>query len=205
MKKLLLNKPDYSLQQVRMGDLDISSDFFTSFIESYSPYYRDWFEKKRDDNALTVKENGLLRGFLKLKIEDVDEDYSDISPIFLPARRLKISSLKVEPNDADISRLFMEIALAEARINNVDEIYATMISDSDYKIRLAGYLEKWGFRKVGRKFSFGIVEDIFTLPVSPAENDRNLIIKPSEFLYEYDSASNPQSIFRYDFCKSEKS
>lgn len=147
----------------RMGDLDLSSPFFDSFIESYGNPYREWFERKRNDKVWLFNESDRLRGLLKLKLEDETEDYTDITPIFIPKRRLKICSLKVEPNDAEISRVFMETALREASRCRVSDIYATLAANSSYKSKLVRYLEKWGFRVVGTKYSNSVVEDVFAL------------------------------------------
>lgn len=194
MDCMTLKRPALSLSQARMGDLDISSPFFASFVSSYLPYYYEWFEKKHNDKVLIVSEDYNIRGLLKLKLENPDEDYSDISPIFEPLKRLKICSLKVEPNDADISSIFMRTTIATAIARNVDEIYATITSDSDYKIKLLNYLHKWGFRRVGQKFSYGLLEDVVALRTSAISDS---IVK--SVIDEYNSSSDKKGLLRYDF------
>lgn len=190
---MTLKRPALSPGLVRMGDLDISSPFFASFVDAYLPYYYDWFEKKHNDKVLIVSEDDNIRGLLKLKLENPDEDYSDISPIFQPLKRLKICSLKVEPNDADISSIFMRTTIATAITRHVDEIYATITSRSVYKPKLLNYLHKWGFRRVGQKFSYGILEDVVALRTSSISDS---IVK--SVIDEYNSSSDKKGLLRYD-------
>ena len=65
---------------------------------------------------------------LKLKIEDVDEDYSDIIPLFPKAKRLKICSLKVDYTGEKLGERFMRIIFDHALENKVDEIYVTIFN-----------------------------------------------------------------------------
>ena len=45
---------------------------------------------------LSVSYTHLILGFLYLKTEDESENYSDITPVFKPMRRLKVGTFKVE-------------------------------------------------------------------------------------------------------------
>lgn len=145
----------------RFGDLDIYQTFFDSFRCGYAPYYSEWVELKKNDKVYTVKESDELVGFMKLKPEYEDEDYSDIHPVLSPSRRLKISSLKVTAHNRNIGSWFMSVALLEAKEMNASEIYATLLSDCEYKESLVKYLTKWGFQFHGKKNSHRIVEDVY--------------------------------------------
>ena len=145
----------------RFGDLDISQPFFDSFRDSYEPYYSEWVELKKDDKVYTVKESDELVGFMKLKPEFEEEDYSDIYPLLSPARRLKICSLKVTAHNLNIGSWFMSVALLEAKGMGASEIYATLLSDCDYKDSLVKYFTKWGFQFHGKKHSHQIIEDVY--------------------------------------------
>lgn len=194
MEKLTRYSKGYVLNSVRMRDMDLSSPFFISFIKSYLPYYYHWLEKKRNDKVLIVSEKDNIRGMMKLKLENPGEDYSDISPVFLPKRRLKISSFKVEPNDADISGFFMRTAFREALRLNTEEIYATLASNADYRIKLLGFLEKWGFQRVGIKYSCGLAEEVLAVSTDSISKDYINSIR-----LEHDSYSNKETFLRFDF------
>lgn len=140
------------LQEVPFGTLSLDDAFFTSFKEEYAPYYYEWFKKKRHDPVYVAKDkNGCLQALLKLKVETEDEDYSNIWPRFMPARRLKISALKVEYTGQKLGERFLRIIFDEAIRSHVGEIYVTIFSSSRLRKRLIAMLMKWGFEKWGFK------------------------------------------------------
>ena len=59
-----------------------------------------WFMRKFDEEAyITINSNnGKLLSFLYLKVEDADENYSDMTPPLPPKRRLKVGTFKVISN-----------------------------------------------------------------------------------------------------------
>lgn len=158
-------KSHYFIEGVRFGDLCIGSPFFNSFKNSYGDYYLRWFEKKRMDNVFIHRDNNRLMALLKLKIEDESEDYSEMSQKFRPARRLKISSLKVEPNDKGIGEMFMEVIINFAIENRITEIYGTIPIELDQHDKLITYLLKHGFTHNGFKTSDYLIEEVFSLQI----------------------------------------
>ena len=73
-------------------------------------------------------ENNKIKALLKLKIENETEDYSNIIPNFKPKKRLKICSFKVSlSSQSGVGKTFLEMSLASARKNKIEEIYAKIM------------------------------------------------------------------------------
>lgn len=140
------------LKVEQMKELDINDRFFNTFKQEYNPYYCDWFRKKGNDAVYVSRyDNDKIQAILKLKIEDEKEDYSNISPIFSPQRRLKICSLKVEYTGQKMSERFLFLCFQTAIDNAVDQIYITIFPNSSLRKRLVGILKQWGFDYWGIK------------------------------------------------------
>lgn len=148
----LVNYKVLNVQKLKFGRINIEDVFFTSLKEDYVGFDK-WFIKKYDEEAyITVNSNnGLLLSFLYLKIEDKDENYTDISPTFTSKRRLKIGTFKVINNGFRLGERFMKIIFDNALKNKVDEIYVTIFDKRDEQRRLIDLLEQWGFVLWGKK------------------------------------------------------
>src|SRR5690606_6917792 len=94
LEKIVSENPnlvDYnvlSVKKQRFGDIDLSDSFFDSFKEDYLGFEK-WFIKKTDETAYVTLNRGKILSFLYLKVENINEVYSDIEPIFQPKKRLK--------------------------------------------------------------------------------------------------------------------
>lgn len=150
-------------EEKKMKDFDFNDSFFQSFVEAYEPYYWDWIEKKKEDGVFVSYSNGNILGFLKLKIEDVNEDYSTMQPSLPPARRMKISSFKVSDHNHEVSNTLFSRVLNEAINASVQEIYATIPLDKSYTYQLERFLIKRGFKRYGTQISHTIKEDVYIL------------------------------------------
>jgi predicted nucleic acid-binding protein len=150
----LVNYKVLNVQKLKFGRINLDDDFFSSLKEDYSGFDK-WFIKKYDDEAyITVNSNnGLLLSFLYLKVEDKDENYSDITPAFSSKKRLKIGTFKVINNGFRLGERFMKIIFDNALKNKVDEIYVTIFNKRDEQKRLIDLLEQWGFVFWGTKNS----------------------------------------------------
>lgn len=140
------------VKKVKFGELSIGDPFFDTFKEEYQPYYLDWFRKKADNDVFVSQnqENHVL-ALLKLKTEDEKENYDDIFPRFKPAKRLKISSFKVEYTGHKLGERFMRIIFDQALAAKVNEIYVTIFDTSKPRRRLMDMISRWGFEKKGVK------------------------------------------------------
>ena len=148
----LVNYKVLNVQKLKFGRINLNDDFFTSLKEDYIGFDK-WFIKKFDEEAyITVNSNnGLLLSFLYLKVEDNDEVYSDIVPVFTSKKRLKVGTFKVINNGFRLGERFMKIIFDNALKNNVDEIYVTIFDKRDEQKRLIDLLEIWGFVLWGTK------------------------------------------------------
>ncbi|MEO7049690.1 MAG: PIN domain-containing protein [Ferruginibacter sp.] len=139
-----------SVAKVLFGNINVSNSFFDSFRNDYSGFDK-WYKRKSDGIAYVCYFNKVLVGFLYLKIEDPDENYRDITPVFKRAKRLKIGTLKVGINGYRIGERFLKIVFDNALINKVEEIYVTIFGRTPEQLRLIELLEDWGFVKYGMK------------------------------------------------------
>lgn len=141
-----------AIRRVRFGSLDIDDRFFNSFKADYEPYYHCWFMSKMNDSVYIAQDgNGCLRGLLKLKCEDMNDDPGDITPRMKPVKRLKIASLKAHFTGQKLGQRFMRIVFDTAIRNHVEEIYVTLFKNSSQMCRLVGMIEQWGFTFYGYK------------------------------------------------------
>lgn len=148
----LVNYKVLNVQKLKFGRINLDDDFFTSLKEDYTGFDK-WFIKKFDEEAyITINSNnGLLLSFLYLKVEDKDENYTDISPVFVRKKRLKVGTFKVINNGFRLGERFMKIIFDNALKNKVDEIYVTIFDKRDEQRRLIDLLEQWGFVLWGKK------------------------------------------------------
>lgn len=140
------------VRTAKFGDLSLNDVFFETFIREYHTNYLKWFNSKAEDLVyISEDESKSLKALLKLKVEGPEEDYSDITPIFPKAKRLKICSFKVDYTGEKLGERFMRIIFDHALKDNVDEIYVTIYNTSKIRKRLIDLLERWGFNKWGKK------------------------------------------------------
>jgi hypothetical protein len=157
------NLADYEVLSVRkesFGDVGVSDSFFDSFREDY-PGFDRWFLRKSEEDAYVCREGDRIVAFLYLKTEDERELYHDISPPFVPKRRLKIGTFKVELNGYKIGERFLKIIFDNAIRQHVDEIYVTIYLTSVERERLAKLLTDYGFTHHGQKQSTGGPEQVY--------------------------------------------
>jgi len=177
-----------AVKQAFFGNIDLNDSFFDSFKRDYVGFDK-WFNKKCDKIAYICQEAGTILGFLYLKIEDETENYSSISPIFKPKRRLKIGTFKVEATGFRLGERFLKIIFDNALKNNVDEIYTTMFDERAELNALADLLTRWGFKKHGQKITESGKEDVFVKSMdkyypnlSVKQNYPNILYKRQKFI-----------------------
>jgi hypothetical protein len=174
LEKLTSENPsliDYkvlAVERTLFGKVDLTDRFFDSFRSDY-PGFDKWFNRKADETAYVCRaESGGLVAFLYLKREDPGEDYSDISPAFGRAKRLKIGTFKVIANGFKLGERFLKVLFDNALRLRADEIYVTIFPDRPDQNRLIRLLEDWGFVRHGTKTSASGSEIVLVRPFRPA-------------------------------------
>ncbi len=158
LEKIFSEHPDLvdykvlNVQKKQFGYININDDFFLSLKEDYYGFEK-WFIKKSDEHTYVTsnKSNGLILSFLYMKVENKNENYTDIFPTFAPKKRLKIGTFKVINNGFRLGERFLKIIFDNALVNKVDEIYVTIFDHRDEQRRLIDLMEQWGFKFWGMK------------------------------------------------------
>ncbi len=156
IEKVVAENPalsDYQVLAVKkehFGKIDIEDEFFNTFKLDY-PGFKKWFNKKADKQAYICIADNKVKAFLYLKVENENENYSDITPIFSKKKRLKIGTLKVVSTGYKLGERFLKIIFDNALLSKVDEIYVTIFDKREEQIRLIKLLEDWGFSNWGHK------------------------------------------------------
>ena len=154
--KVLAVKRDY------FGNINLGDEFFDSFRGDYIGFDK-WYNGKagNNDKAYVCYEGEVLKAFLFLKVEDQNENYSDINPTFTWKRRLKIGTFKVVSNGLRIGERFLKIVFDNARRYKVDEIYVTIFDKRPELLNLTFLLEKFGFKYHGEKTTSSGIEKVY--------------------------------------------
>jgi len=166
IEKLVFENPglsEYKVLSVKkeyFGNVDLKDAFFDSFKEDYTEF-EDWFNSKADKESYVCVIENLVRAFLFLKIENEEESYHNIAPIFKPKKRLKIGTFKVTSTGYKLGERFLKIIFDNALANNVDEIYVTIFDKREEQQRLIALLEEWGFKFWGLKTTENGVEKVY--------------------------------------------
>lgn len=168
IEKVLAENPslvDYEVLSVKkeyFGNVDINDSFFDSFREDYHGF-DDWFNRKSEEIAYVCYESNSIVAFLYVKVEGINEEpYLDITPAFLPKRRLKIGTFKVVSNGYRIGERFLKIIFDNARQFKVEEIYVTIFNKTIEQERLTSLLGQYGFEEHGFKTSESGKEVVLT-------------------------------------------
>lgn len=168
LEKVTSENPDFvnykvlSVKKELFGNIDLKNTFFDGFRNDYSGFDK-WFNGKagNNDKAYICYNGDQLAAFLFLKVEDKTENYSEIEPIFLPKKRLKIGTFKVVSNGLRIGERFLKIIFDNARLYKVDEIYVTVFDKRPELLSLIALLERFGFSYYGEKQSSSGVEKVY--------------------------------------------
>lgn len=223
LEKVVSENPDLvdykvlSVLQSHFGEVNLQDSFFDSFREDYQGFNK-WFIKKSDEIAYVTINKGKILSFLFLKVEGIDENYSDIQPIFSPKKRLKIGTFKVISNGVRLGERFIKIIFDNALKNKVDEIYVTIFDKREEQKRLIELLEDWGFIYYGTKSTINGIELVYLRDFKPnfcVENpkltfpyiSKNMNIFMIPIYPDYHTELLPDSILTtespYDFVENQ--
>ena len=169
---------DYKVLAVKkefFGNVDLTNSFFDTFRNAYNGF-DSWFASKCDEEAYICRSdtNDIL-GFLYLKTEDETENYSDITPRFLPKKRLKVGTFKVEASGFRLGERFIKIIFDNAIERHLDEIYVTMFTDRPELRLLYDLLIRWGFVEYGTKTKDGKEEAVLIKKLGSFDPTRSVV------------------------------
>ena len=178
-----------SVEKVFFGAVDHSDPFFDSFRGAYRGF-DNWFLRKCDEEAYICRSNtGKILGFLYLKTEGSNENYADIEPPFMPKRRLKVGTFKVESTGFRLGERFVKIIFDNAIQRNVDEIYVTLFTNRGELAALNDLLVRWGFTHHGIKHQPNGDEQVLVKKLnmlipgfSPKKNFPNISYRCNKFI-----------------------
>lgn len=156
LEKVTADNPDLvdykvlSVKKEHFGNIELSDKFFDSLKLDYIGFEK-WFNRKSDEIAYVCKSDDQIMAFLYLKVEDKNEDYSDIVPPFSKKKRLKVGTFKVALNGFKLGERFLKIIFDNAIRLKVEEIYVTIFDKTLEQQRLISLLEDYGFKNHGYK------------------------------------------------------
>ncbi|WP_312102245.1 PIN domain-containing protein [Pygmaiobacter massiliensis] len=163
-----------SVKKTTFGAVDIDDSFFDTFKGPYQGFEK-WFAKKCDEEAYICKnESNKILGFLYLKVEGSDENYSEMSPCFIPKRRLKVGTFKVESTGFRLGERFIKIIFDNAIAQKVDEVYVTLFTDRQELRALYELLKRWGFYEYGTKTTNGKPETVLVKKMNCYDNSLSI-------------------------------
>jgi len=146
----LLNYKEVGIHKTKFHQINLNDTFFQSLKEDYQDFEK-WFFKKSNNEAYITSRDKTLLSFLYLKIEEKEENYKDIFPLFSPKKRLKVGTLKVNNNGFKLGEYFMNIAFETALAHKAEQIYVTLFDKREEQLYLIKLLDRWGFSFWGKK------------------------------------------------------
>jgi len=136
------NRRIVEIKKEYLSNININDKFFDSLKKDYNNF-ENWFKKKANYEAFITRNNkGDITSFLLLKEEDETENYEKLTEPLMPAKRIKISTFKVESSGYNIGKKFLKIVNDEAKKRCAKEIYITIYPKYQKLIEL---LEEDGF------------------------------------------------------------
>lgn len=151
-----------AVKRVDFAEVNIKDPFFDSFREDYTEFNK-WFNSKSEEKCYVCYSDNNLTAFLFVKIENKNsESYSEMTPTFIPKKRLKIGTLKVSSNGYKIGERFLKTIFDNAMQYEIEEIYVTLFTKRPEQEQLIEMLEEWGFTYHGLKTTQNGDEKVYT-------------------------------------------
>ncbi len=178
MKNYLEKKP--------FSQINLDDPFFDSLKSDY-PGFETWFNKKENEEAYILRQNGMLEGFLYLKYES--GNINDVTPPISCEKSLKIGTLKINPHGTRLGERFIKKALDYAITGEVQLCYVTIFQKHAALVNL---FLKYGFTPHGTKNNPNGTEMVL---VKDFSNLREDIIKDYPLIDTGDSEKYLLSIY----------
>ena len=137
-----------SVQKERIGNIPIENPFFDTLREDYGhSVFNSWLNRKSEEDAYTFRnKNGILEGFLYLKVEHKDEAFKDFDKPMKEQEWLKVGTFKNATQGLRVGERFLKIIFDNALKMGVDGIYVTLFENKRDGVKaLMNLMKKWGF------------------------------------------------------------
>lgn len=117
------------------------------------PQFEQWFKRKANEYCYVYEKDDGIKGFLYLKVEDENEDYSDFEKPFLEKKkRLKVGTFKIISTGLRLGERFIQIIVDNYLSRQLDEIYVTLFENKREEVsQLKELLINWGFEEFTHK------------------------------------------------------
>ncbi|HJJ41713.1 MAG TPA: EVE domain-containing protein [Methanocorpusculum sp.] len=160
------------IQDKKMFNVDINDPLFDTLKQDYGDEFKSWFKKKSEEGRdcyVSYKQDEMSLGSFMAYKDETEIIYC--KPEDLPLkRRFKISTLKVCNTGLRIGEALINIAIRNALINGINEIYLTHFTEPESD-GLVALIKRHGFYCYGyddKKYP-GRKEDIYIKKLRPDE------------------------------------
>ncbi|MGN0495904.1 MAG: N-acetyltransferase [Lachnospiraceae bacterium] len=150
----------------KFNEVNLMDPFFDSLKADYDGF-ENWFARKSNENVyVQYDENGLLAGFLYLKIEYNGVD--DVNPRIEDKKVLKIGTFKINAHGTKMGEQFLKVIIDRALEEQVDCCYMTTYEKQNTLIKL---VERFGFYEYGTKGNSNNIEKVYLKDMIPSTGD----------------------------------
>jgi hypothetical protein len=137
------------LRLIKFRDLKLSDPFFDSLKAAYPTTFKEWFEKKADEELyVVVDDEKRLSGMIYLK--DEQGPITDVKPPLPTGKWLKVGTLKVEGRGTKLGERILKKILDTAISDGMSGVYVTAFELHSDLIRL---FARYGFSQHSTKTS----------------------------------------------------
>lgn len=154
-----------NIEEKYLYEIDINDAFFDSLRSDYKGF-NEWIKRNNNRKIYVTFDNDKITSFLMLKIEEKSEIYN-FDKKFLPKKRLKICTMKVENKGLGIGEEFIKIIFSNAKELVVDEIYFTVYPKYE---DLINFFSNYGFKYYCNKETMNSSGEILLERVYVKEN-----------------------------------
>lgn len=174
-----------SVRPTFFGKVNLNNQFFDSLRCDYGGF-DEWFKKKCNEEVyICDDDNKNILGFLYMKLEDTEENYSNICPPFGPKRRVKVGTFKVDSTGFRLGERFLKIIFDYAESCSAKEIYLTIYDDKMEQKNLINLLQNWGFFFYGKvNSSSERVERVMVKRLDTYDKDMSVMSNFPNILYD---------------------
>ena len=141
---------EYQTKSKGFIEENLSSSFFDSLRDDYKEF-NDWYKKSVNDenrSSFYWKKDKEIIAFIGLKSED--EELKIGSSSLGIKNRIKITTIKSGVDLPRFSEMAFYKAFKKARDEEIEEVYFSIIPDTEEKLKLVEIAKSFGFKEIGK-------------------------------------------------------